>query len=479
MGSIKRFVRRVTGRTPKNQNDSVAPSNVGVSRTVFIPSSCWIQSDATILPATAVISSHRASPPDMAPIPMLLPTLDPIQPVSPIQIPNAIRSTSPDPAPKFSLAEHVESDGDDSHPVEESQEEDSFRCQVISAPLPRDDTTATIFRPPTPPPAPRMTSASFARLPEYVDSSDSIAGSEVPPTQSNSWDGSEDVEVPRTGTGSFHSDVEDSEPSGMLSPLEFSAEQEDLFSSSSSPDRPIDRNRFALPGPPSYHGWPLVDGATPSRPQHRPSSVHMPGGPTLQRATHRGSTRRSRGSSSIRRLTTTPSPVGMPQKESSPLPAIRGPEHSALRTQPRTVYLPPPSSSSPLLQENPFFTRMEPLPSSTPMLPRSDDFGINLQDVLLNNVFFPDIQEHSSVEDGDEGNDETSFNENWEEHRHERTPSEQAECERAERENAVNFEQNGAQHAWWEGRSKHADPAPGRDPYDRSGARASFGFRRN
>ncbi|KAL5442282.1 hypothetical protein PMIN06_009071 [Paraphaeosphaeria minitans] len=395
MGSIKRFVKKVARRTRENQDGSATPNHVGAPRTVSVPSSHRIQSHARVHPVTAAISHQVSSP---HPTPLLLPTLDPIQPVSPIRIPTAIRSTSPAPTPKFFVADQNESDDDDSYPVEESLEGESFQCRDTSSPLPREDTTATVFHPPTPTPARKMTSASFNRLPEYIGSSDSSVGVESPRTRNGSPDSLEDFEVPRTGTGSLYPDIEDSDISGMLRPLEFPAEQEDVFSSSSSPDQHDRRNSFSLPGPPSYHGPTFSDGATPSRLSQRPSSIRMLDGPTPQRIMHRGSNWRGRDGSPTHRRTLTPYPMSVPQQESSPLPAVRGSEE-APRTPPRMVYLPPRSPSSPLVEENSFFTRMEALPSSTPVLPRSDDLNVNLQEVLLNHSFFPDAQGHLSVED--------------------------------------------------------------------------------
>ncbi|KAF2440863.1 hypothetical protein P171DRAFT_523897 [Karstenula rhodostoma CBS 690.94] len=457
MGKVTRFVRKVTGRAHKHKNGHATMNNVGVPRTVAVPSFQRNQSPLTGHPFVPILPSDNAS--SIGPEPVLpLPTLAPIKPVSPIRLPTAVRSTSP--APKFSLAEQNEYD-DDSHTAQTSTEDESFYCQGISAPLKREDTTYTIFHPPTPPSAPRLTSASFARLPEYVGSSD----------------GSEDIEVPRTGHGTFHSDVYDSElsdTSGMLRPLEFPAQEEDVFSSSSSPDQPSDRHAFALPGPPSYHRWPLAEGATPSRPSYRSSSVHMLDAPTPQRGARVGSTQKRRGRSSRHRRPLKPYPVDVPHRESSP--SIQETEHQAPRPRPTLAYLPPPTPSSELVPENSFTTRAKPLPSSTPTLPRSDDYGIDLQEVLLSHVFFPDVVEHSSVEDKDDA-DDTGSEENWVEYVHERTSSEQADDERAKHEDTENIVSEGNRQTWWE--NVRTDQTPQRNLYDRSGARGSFGFRRD
>lgn len=428
MGRLTRFVRKVTGRTPKKQNGDATSSNVGVARIVAVPSLQHIHNRAPTHPAVSIRPSHRTSTPGLTPV-MALPTLAPIQPVSPIRLSTAVRSTSPAPAPNCSISEPNDDFGNNSHATEQSTDEESFQCRGISPPLPREDKSATIFHAPTPPLPPRLTSTSFARLPQYVGSSES----------------DEDSEVPRTGHGSFHSDVDDSDSSDMLRPLEVPA-QKDIFSGSSSPSQPGDRDAFSLPGPPIYHGWPLAERVTPCRPSHLPGSVAMMDGPTFERGAHAGTSQRRRGRSSTRRRSLTPYPVRIPQHASSP---SDGPQNEPTRTlqgsetqtphlRPRMVHLPPPTPPSDLGPEISFFTRMEPLPSSTPLLPRSDDFGIDLQDVLRNHVFFPHVREHSSGDEAESRHGAIS-EENWVEYAYERTTSERDEAERSGHENSENF----------------------------------------
>lgn len=168
----------------------------------------------------------------------------------------------------------------------------------------------------------------------------------------------------------------------------------------------------------------------------------------------------------------------VPEESSSPHASIQESEPQSAQPQTSMVYLPPPSTSSTMEQEDSFFTRVNPLPTSTLMLPRTDDHGVNLHEMLANNNFFPNVQDHSFVEDEDEADDEAGSEENWEEEEYERTPSEQDEYERAVRENAENFRRNGSHQTWWETPNVRGVPSPERNPYDRSGARAGFGFRR-
>jgi hypothetical protein len=468
MGKVSRFMRKVSGRSGKLREGQ---SNVGAPRTAAVPPLSQIQQ---CTPAQTTISMAPSTSLGARPT-MELPQLDPIQTLSPIRIPTvsgmptsgwaptAVPSLSP--APKFYLAYHSEPD-EQSPATETFTEEESFQCQGLPASLPRENTNATIFHPPTPPLAPRLSSVSFARLPEYVGSSD---GSE------------EDFEVPRTGHGTFSSDLDDTDFSdspglAMLRPLERPKEV-DVFSSSSSPNVPRSSEGFALPGPPPYCALPTDERASPSRPSYRPSSVHMPDEPTPHRATYIGAMQQSHGRASRHRRTLTTYPPAVPNFQPSSSGATSA--STSTTTHPAKIYVYPPHGFPPtpsfeLQHKSSFSTRMEPLPSSTRLLPRTDDDGIDLQTVLMTRKLYssdPKLS-HSPLSSGDHS---AASDENWVEYANERTPSEQEEAARAEHDNSESDLPNGEHQAWWENGSRNDQPQ--RDPYDRSGAHASFGFR--
>jgi hypothetical protein len=456
MGKVSRFIRKITGRAEKNRETQ---SHVGTPRTATVPPLRRIHQSLLVHTGSNPASELSGSAPIMA-----LPTLDLIPSVSPLRMPTAV--PSPSPAPRFSPAYHVESN-DQSPATETSTEEVSFQCQGLPALLPRGNTTATIFHPPTPPPPPRITSASFARLPEYMSSPD---------------DSEEEFEVPRTGHGTLNSDIDDTEISdspglAMLRPLERPRE-EDVFSSSSFPDGPGDSDGFALPGPPSYHALPVHECSTPSRRSHRPSRVHMQDEATPQRVRYVGNTHKSNGRATRQRRMQTSYPLDVPNG----LPSLPGTTAASPSAIPKPgkifVYPPhgfPPTPSSELHRKSSFSTRMEQLSETTPLLQCTDDHGNDLQQALLVSRFDLEKTDRSYLSSSSK-EESASSAENWVEYAHERTPSEQEEAARAKLEQAdSNVPERDCQ-TWWEDGSRGATPK--RDPYGRSGAQASLGFRK-
>ncbi|KAJ4344845.1 uncharacterized protein N0V89_012589 [Didymosphaeria variabile] len=415
MGKFSRFVRKATGRGDKQKSASVGPA-----RTATMPRNQQIgyHSTITLTPSASMLPSPSIASLGPARI-IALPTLDPIQPVSPIRMSTTIQSTPS--VPRYSLAYRSEAEDKSSSPRPAEDEEESSQQPEPWGPLSRDITTDTLYRPPTPP---RLTSASFARLPEYIGSSDS-SDLEVPRTadqsDSSEWDDESDDECDDQSG--------DSDTLGMLSPIArptLHPTQEDVFSSSSSPAELNDGDAFRLVRPPTYHALPPSSLSTPSRPSYRRGNARIRDQPTPSRGAYAPTTQ-DHGINlthrRIRRLTPYPAhlpPFSFPPPHPRtilPLPMNSIPASPTTAIWPPHAFPPTPSSEL-RTRRNSFSTRMDPLPSSSPTLPRTDDDGLDLQEFLLLHPYLV-VGGEDTPEEEEEEEESTADEQNWVSFEHE------------------------------------------------------------